>query len=63
VLRKSHPFGGKLVDTRSLQQLLPVATDISDSQVVCQDVNDIGFFRSRARKGKGTDGECSEKSD
>ena len=43
VLRESHAFGGHSVETRRMDELLPVASDVGIPEGVGEDVNDVGW--------------------
>lgn len=42
MLGKLHPIGGELVDVRSLDLLLAVASQLPVAEVVGEDENDVG---------------------
>ena len=44
MLRKHHAFGSKFVYIGRLNFLLAVAAQFRVTQVVCHDINDVGFF-------------------
>jgi hypothetical protein len=43
MLCEPHAFFGKLVDVGGFYFCLAIATQLSISQIICIDINDIGF--------------------
>jgi hypothetical protein len=43
MLGKAHPLGGKAIECRGLDVLLPQKAQISIAEIICKDKNDIGW--------------------
>ncbi len=56
VIGEAHPLGGKLIDIRRFDCLLPVAAQVAVAQIVGQNENNIGriFYSPRRPAGSGT---------